>query len=229
MKSPNTAPTGKDFTALLNSFLSGSGAAYNNQATYQPQYEQLGINGMQSQLPSISSILSGLAPQASATVNSINPGQTKLLDSLTKTATDQLDQGANLDPDLQRLFQQSSRGADAARGLGFGPSDAFRESLGMTSFGNDLRTQREGFAGTVAGINNQDSTMPAMQMLNTILAQYDANKAGAGPSLAPPSLTSNFLTMPYQARLQAKGQTAANNTGLYQSMDSNSNSFISGL
>lgn len=229
VSSPGSKGPGKDFAGLLRAFLGGSGDVFNNQATYQPQYEQLGVTGMGNQAPTIAKILSGLATGAGDTVRSISPGQTSLLSSLTKSAGDQLDAGASLDPQLQRLFQQSQRGAEASRGMGRGPSDVFNESLGLTSFGNDLRTQREQFAGGVAGMNNQFETVPALQQLNTILAQYNANKGGAGPSLAPPAMTSQFLTVPYQGRLQAAGQTAANNTGLYQSMDSNQSSFIGGL
>lgn len=229
VSAPNTRGVGKDYSNLLNSYLGGSGAIFNNQATYQPQYDQLNLSQLLQTIPQLTNSLTSNAGSASNIVRSINPGQTGLLDSLTKSATDQLGAGASLDPDLQKLFEQSSRGAQAARGLGYGPSDAFNESLGMTQFGNDLRTQRENFAGNVAGMNNQYETTPALNLLTQIPGMAMSVNGSSGPSLAPPSLTGQFLTMPYQGRLQAAGQTAANNTGLYQSMDSNSNSFISGL
>lgn len=229
VSTPGSKWTGKAFSGLLGNYQNQLGSVLGSEQTYKPQYNEISLNDIAASYPELTNILSGGAGGVTNLVRGINPGQTNLLDTMTQSATDQLNAGADLDPQLARVFQQSIRGSQSARGLGRGPSDAFNESLGLTELGNNLRTQREAYAGDVAGANNAYSTSLIMPLLTNILGTAGQINQNAGPSIIPTSLTQALLTLPYQAKLQANTSTAGNNTGLYQSMDSNSTSFFNNL
>ena len=208
-----SAPSGAGgiYKNLLNSFLGSQGQILNTSAATEPGFA--GIT---------SGIMSKFAPSATSTVNSINPAGNNLLAQLTQTASEQLQDGANLDPGLETVAQQAVRGAQAARGLGNGPGDAIDEAIQMTQLGNQLRQQRQQFAGNVVGQQFQTQTSPTLALLNAIASRTTS-------SVAPPNLTGQFLTLPYQAKMQANSETARNNTSLYQSMDQNQTSFFNNL
>jgi len=200
------------YTNLMNTFAGGVGTQLSTQQQYGPQFNALALSN-----------------QANAMVRGASPGQTSLLDNLTQSANQQLASGAALDPALARVTQQSIRGSQAARGLGYGPSDVLQESTALTSLGDQLRQERQGFASNVAGMNNQFETQPTLALLNNLISQGGTLNATSAPNLISPTQAGQFLTMPYQTKAQANAATAANTTGLYQTMDNNSNSFISGL
>jgi len=209
-KPPRVGAVGKDYLGLINAFSQGAPTAFNTEQQFKPQYNALNLSQLANTIPSLTSILGNNTGTASSIVRSLNPGQSTLMDSLTKSATDQLGAGASLDPDLTRLFQQSTRGAQAARGLGMGPSDAFNESLGLTQFGNDLRTQREQFAGNVAGMNDQFETQPAFNLLTQLPSIGQALNQGSGPSIIPSNQSYDTFNTAYNARA-ASNIAGANN------------------
>ncbi|HEV8492704.1 MAG TPA: hypothetical protein VGR76_10555 [Candidatus Angelobacter sp.] len=200
-----SAPSGVGgiYGHLLSSYLGNQGNIFNAARTWQPQYAGLAAG-----------TLGSLAPNVTNTVNSINPASTALLAQLGNTASSQLAAGTQLDPGAAFQAQQQLRGSQAARGLGYSPGDAFSEALAMTGMGQQMLQQREALAGNVAGQQFQQQTSPALGLLTGVTST-------ATPSIISPGQQSNFISMPYQGKLQAAGQTAANNTGLYQSMDSN--------
>jgi len=87
-----------------------------------------------------------LTPQWIAGERNANPGAAGLLDSLTSNASRDLSYGTELTPAEKVQLNQSVRGGQAARGMGFGPSDVFNESLADTGMGQELYAQREGAA-----------------------------------------------------------------------------------
>lgn len=200
---PKVSHVNNDFLGLLQGLVSAQPRVFNVENTYKPKY--LGLNER-------------LLPGAVSSVSAANPDEAMLLKKLAQQAGEGLDAGALLDPALQRVTTQAIRGAQAARGMGYGPSDVVTESSALTQLGNQLRQQRQGFASNVSGMLNNYLTIPGMSLLS-----------GATPSLIPSSAVNSLLALPYQGKLSAATSTAANNTGLYESMDSNSTSFISGL
>lgn len=219
---------GQAYKSLLNAFGKSQAGIFNTQQTYQPKYDALQASSLASLVPALSGILNQQMPGATNLIRGVNPGQTALLDTMTNQAQQGLDSGAALDPSLARVATQAIRGGQAARGLGYGPSDVLQESSALTQLGDSLRQERQNYASNVAGMNNQYQTQPSLSLLQGLMSG-GAGLMGGGPSLTPTSLSSQLLTMPYQGKLQANMATASNNTGLYQSMDQNSNSFISGL
>jgi hypothetical protein len=217
---PNTGRVGKDYLSLVNAYSKGAPTVFNTEQTYKPQYSDLDLSVLAKAMPSLTGMMGASSPDISALVRSINPGQTNLMDSLTRSATDQLNAGSSLDPDLTRLFQQSTRGAQASRGMGFGPSDAFNESLGLTQFGNDLRTQREQFAGNVAGMNNQYETAPALNLLTQLPQMGQAISQGSVPSIIPSSESSDLMSTAYNARAASNIGNANAQTAMMQGFNS---------
>ena len=83
-----------------------------------------------------------LTPSYIATERAANPQAAGLLDTLVGNTNRDLSFGTNLTPAQQVQFNQSVRGGEAARGMGFGPSDVFNESLQESGYGQNLYQQR---------------------------------------------------------------------------------------
>jgi hypothetical protein len=200
---PRPGKVGQDYLGLINAYAKGAPTVFNTEEQFKPAYNALNLSELSKSIPALTGFLSDNTGKASDIVRNLNPGQANLMDSLTTSANDQLNAGASLDPQLERLFQQSTRGAQAARGMGFGPSDAFKESLGMTEFGNDLRTQREQFATNVAGANSQYETQPALNLLTQLPAEGMALNQASGPSIIPSNQSYDAFNTAYNARAAA--------------------------
>jgi hypothetical protein len=97
-------------------------------------------------------------------VRNADPQQAALLAALNNQATQGVNAGSGLTPEERRMAQQSARMGQADRGLGFGPGDAFVETLATDRYGAGRRQQRQGFGVQVAGLNA--ATAPdAMQLV----------------------------------------------------------------
>jgi len=109
--------------------------------------------------------LEELAPRFREAVDKANPENARLMAALNEAALAQVEAGAGLDPSLQRSVSQSARGAQAARGFGFGLSDTAQEALFSGMAGEQLRQSRMASAGQVAGLNAAQRVDPAMAVL----------------------------------------------------------------
>lgn len=222
VKAPSTRAVGADYQHLLGSYEGGIPGLFAAQSQYQPMYTDLTLKDWQRIIPTLSNAMSQIAPQAGGIVRSMDPGQSGLLDTLRRQAGEGLDAGASLDPGLQRLFQQSVRGGQAARGMGFGPSDVFGESLGMTQFGEQMRERRQQF-----GLQTEQAGQPQSDAMLRVLLGIPAAAgqvaAGAGSQFLSPGSSANLLSLPYQGRLAAATASAANKTSLTNTSSNNSN------
>lgn len=81
-----------------------------------------------------------LGPKAMAAQRTANPGAASIVDSLVNRANANLAGG--LDPQEERALQQSVRGAQAARGVGYGPNDLFGEVVASGVGGQELIRNR---------------------------------------------------------------------------------------
>lgn len=90
-----------------------------------------------------------------------DPESAALLDSLTASASSELALDNQLDPSQLRLVEQSGRASAAARGMGFGPSDAFAESFAKLGAGDNLRAGRRNQALTLAKLRQSLAARPA--------------------------------------------------------------------
>lgn len=187
----------------------GAGSLYRTAAKYQPQFMQLALN----------TAASG-APQVMQTLRSYNPQAAGLLDTLTSQVGNQLQLNGALDPATQRGLQQSVRGSQAARGLGYGPGDAAYEQLYQTQTQEARRQQNQTLAGQVAQMNKSYYGDPFQTLLGY----------GAGSQM--PDLSSLFGMM-YNG--QAAMDTANTNqknaqwSGLSQGLGNVASGLFAGL
>jgi hypothetical protein len=102
--------------------------------------------------------------RAVAAVRGADPNQQRLVERLNADAMSGLSAGTGLTPDEMRLAQQATRQGQSDRGLGFGPSDVFAETLATDRYGRQRQQQRQDFGLKVAGVNA--ATAPdAMQII----------------------------------------------------------------
>lgn len=112
-----------------------------------------------------------LGPASLAAIKGFNPASTNLMNELEQSAQQGLDAGYSLLPAQQRAIQQNIRAAQAARGMGTGPSDALQESQALTLQGENLRQQR---LATASGVVNQEQALygdPFLQILGRTSGQ----------------------------------------------------------
>jgi hypothetical protein len=108
--------------------------------------------------------LTEYAPQVTRTLREAS-GNAGITDRLTAQAIEGLDAGAGMDPTLANEISQGVRSGQAARGFGFGMPDVVTEAFARGERGNQLRQQRQQFAGQVAGINQATGGDPLMAIL----------------------------------------------------------------
>jgi len=106
-----------------------------------------------------------LGPQVRSAMRGLNPEQTALLDSLNTQTLSDVNAGYNLPGGLRDVVNQSSRTGQAARGLGFGPSDAYAETLANSEAAHQWRGQNLDRGMQMAGINAATQSDPWMAIL----------------------------------------------------------------
>lgn len=155
---------------------------------------------------------------------SANPQQKALVDRLNTEAMAGLDAGYNLPPGLARQVTQSARGAQAARGMGFGPSDAYGETLANSQAAADFYGQNFNRAQQVAGLNAATSGDP-MQLvtgrasgaggLNLLNMGQQGSQSGISNVLG---LTSGILDYNANADASRRIIGSQNDAGFYGGM-----------
>jgi hypothetical protein len=107
---------------------------------------------------------------------SANPQQRALMDALNASALEGLSAGRNLPPGMRRQVEQNIRGAQGARGFGFGMNDALTEALGTTDAAERYYQGNFQRAQGMAGLNAATMGDP-MQM---VLGRASGANAGMG-------------------------------------------------
>jgi len=106
-----------------------------------------------------------LGPQVRESMRALNPEATALLDSLNQQTTSDVQAGYNLPGGLRNVVNQSTRAGQAARGLGYGPSDAYAETLAQSEAANRWRGENLSRGMQMAGVNAATQTDPYMAIL----------------------------------------------------------------
>jgi len=104
-------------------------------------------------------------PRATAAMRAANPQNTALLDAITKQSMGDVEAGYNLPAGLQSTVNQATRSGQAARGLGFGPADAYSETLAQSDAANQWRGQNLDRGMRVAATNSATQTDPFLAIL----------------------------------------------------------------
>lgn len=228
----NPQPSAPTYQGVTSNTLAGQYAEapdlYQNQATYSPMYAALGAGNVNTALTSPAGILNSISagrtgdvgdltkygPGAANAVLNANPAQAQMLAQLNGSAAAGVAAGSTLTPDQQRMLQQQSRGNYASRGMTGSGASIADELMRQYQYGQGLQTQRQQFAGNVAGANNNYVTNPAMSLamggtpgINFALG----TNAKAGPTLWNPQAADQLMAGEYQSQL---GAAAATPTGM---------------
>lgn len=184
--SPGTAPANGDVWRTSGSNFT-TDAQQNVSAT--PGLNSVLANTNTAQRSADISDVANLGPQARAAVLASNPDQAALLGTLNQQANSELAAGSQLTPDEQTAMQQASRAAFASRGMTGSNSSIADELLKQYNLGQQLLTQRQGFAQSVLGNNQAVVGDPFQQILgrpsNAVSTGMGVNSS-AGPSLFNP-------------------------------------------
>lgn len=128
-----------------------------------------------------------LGKRATDAFRSANPEQAALIAEMNKQAMSDLSAGASLPPALAREIEQSIRGSQAARGMGYGMADVGQESLIKGLQAEQLQRRRQDFARNVIGINAATGTDPFLAILGRPGLQVGAAQGitGQGQTFNP--------------------------------------------
>ncbi len=94
-------------------------------------------------------------PEYAKAISEADPYQAELRSLLNEIVMDDLEAGGELSPAQMRLSQQATRGAQSARGMGYGTGDSLREVLGTLDYSRGLKNERMGNALQVGNFNQR--------------------------------------------------------------------------
>lgn len=148
---------------------------------------------------------SRLAPGLRENFDAANPEQAALLAQLNTLASEGMDDG--LTAYETRAAQQAARGAQSARGFGYGGNDAFDEAMKLALDTQQRREANRQFGLQVAGANNAVSIDPWAAITGT--SSQGAAAGAAGGFYRPPAGTMFDPFNAYASDLNSSNQNAA--------------------
>ncbi len=213
--------------ATLRRALLGNGTDPGLLQTYrdvEPQLTEFASQAASGQRERDVADVERLGGRATSALRSADPAAAALEDELAKQAMSQLSSGASLDPQMRDQVSQEVRSAQAARGFGFGGSDADVEGLFLGREANAMRQQRQDFASNVAARRRATTGDPFMAILGrpssvpgmtgSVMGQAAGTTSGA-PSFDPFSAYgADLYNTNYNAKAAAKIAQANNNAAI---------------
>lgn len=198
VKPPGISQTSQDYLGLLKEgYMPGAEQLVSSAETLLPRYSRLYLSQAEQATPDVNRILAGANPELESLLSKI----------MSSAGQDSLNYGGALPRGLLRLTNQYSRAGQAARGLGYGPSDVYGETGDAARLSAELTDRNRAYATGAANLSYNVHTDPFMRLM--------AGTVGAGAnSLLNPKDTLSLLLAPYQARLSAATSSAANKTNL---------------
>lgn len=101
----------------------------------------------------LTSIFATEAPRIEAVANQLRPQEERIRDLLNQEAIQGLESGGRLSPELDRFVTESIRGAQTARGTGFGNSAVTSEAITKGRFAEEMRRFNLQFADSLLKTN----------------------------------------------------------------------------
>lgn len=189
--SPSPRKVGNEYLGLVDAYTKGVNPLFSSMKEWTPEYNDL-MAGEQARL----------APGTLALLRTANPAQLALLDKIMSSATNaDLDYGGGLPPGVLRQSQQFTRAGQAARGMGYGPSDLYRETGDATRLSTELTDRNRVFANRAAELSYNTLTDPFMRLLNS---QVNAGK----DAFLTPAGSLPLMQSVYNAKTQANFRNA---------------------
>ena len=174
-----------------------------------------------------------LGQRATEAFRQANPEQAALMAELNRQAQAELAAGAALPPALSRELEQQVRGAQAARGMGFGMTDIGQEALVKGLQAEQLQRRRQAFAQQMVGLNAATAADPFMAILGRpgVGIQAGQGVAMQGQGMAPQqvfnpesayagSLAASNYNAALNANIASANARAAVGAGLMQGLGS---------
>ena len=162
--------------------------------------------------------------RARAALDAANPEQAALLKELNAQALGDLQLGGQLNAGERRTLSQSARGAQAARGFGYGINDAAIESWAQLQGSEQKRQQRQGFAQSMVGMNQATKADPFMAILgrpSSMNPMMGGNVVGQAQGFNPGAMFSpesqyagDIYNQNYQGELAARTASAKNRASM---------------
>jgi len=109
--------------------------------------------------------VAALSGQARSAYDRLNPEGASLLRSINALRQEELANPFAMTPAQRRESEQAVRGAQAARGFGFGPTDAFTEAMYLGDRQRNLYNERMAGAAQTIGLNQSFYGDPFQQIL----------------------------------------------------------------
>jgi hypothetical protein len=150
----------------------------------EPQLTEFSAKAASSQRERDIADVERLGARATTALREVDPRTAALEDALAQQAQTALESGGALDPAIADQVSQQVRAAQAARGMGFGASDASVEGLFLGREANQLRQQSLGFASQVVAQRRASQGDPFMAILGrpSTVAGMASNVIGQGGS-----------------------------------------------
>jgi len=182
-----------------------------------------------------------LGPRATEAFRASNPEQAALMDELNRQAMEELGSGASLPPSVARELEQSVRGAQAARGFGYGMADIGQEALVKGLQAEQLQRRRQQFGQQIAGLNmatTQDPFLailgrPGVQVNQAMGAVQQGQGFNPGQVFNPESayagsLAASNYNAAANAEIAAKNNLAGMVGGAFQGLGSLGGGYLAG-
>jgi hypothetical protein len=167
----------------LNAYLTGNDTDKSMLSLYSediaPVMNQVSAQADAAQREADISAVERYGPRATAAIKSADPAMASLGDALDSQIGDLLARGGTLSPDETRALEQRIRSNQAARGLGYGKSDAYTELLGLD---RASEARQLGRVGTAAGYLAQRRAQSVDPFL-AILGRASSTPAAAASAI----------------------------------------------
>lgn len=154
-------------------------------AQYGPEMARINQGALTAQRQGDIADVQNLAGASRTAYDALNPEGAAMLKRINELRMDELQNPYGMTASQRREAQQNVRGAQASRGLGYGPTDAFTEALYLGDRQRGLFNERLAGAGQTIGLNQSFYGDPFQQILGrpgTTNAQgLYQQAAGIGP------------------------------------------------
>ena len=216
---------------------------------FAPQYQAMQLQMLRDAAPQLMEIYKGMAPQLAQTqsdsssitrsgdisdlaklgpearkaLQTTNPDQARLVDTMTMLSQQGLDAGSRLTPDQARQAQQQTRGAWAARGMVNSPGAGVEEVVNQQLAGMGMQQQRQQSAMGSLAAGQSFYGDPMLQILGRPSQSFGAMQGfgqqaqgfNPGQLFNPESqYAGDINNQAYQGRLQTGMANAANTSGI---------------